>query len=41
MAEVGAMLVELQERAKRDETLRQQLLDTKKASDPLSAFCQT
>lgn len=38
--EVGAMLVELQEKAKRDETLRLKLIETKKADDPLSAFCQ-
>lgn len=39
--EVGAILVELQEKAKRDEDLRQQLLATKKESDPLAAFCKT
>lgn len=41
MMSVGAILVELQEKAKRDEVLRKQLLDTKKAKDPLAAFCQT
>ena len=39
--EVGAILVELQEKAKRDEVLKNRLLDTKKAEDPLAAFCQT
>jgi len=39
--EVGAILVELQERARKDATLRERLLETKKAADPLAAFCQT
>ena len=39
--EVGAILVELQEKAKRDKTLKDRLLETKKAEDPLAAFCQS
>ncbi len=39
--EVGAILVELQEKARRDEQIKKRLLDTKKADDPLAAFCQT
>ena len=41
MMGVGAILVELQEKAKRDEALKNRLLETKKAEDPLSAFCET
>lgn len=37
--EVGAILVELQERARRDEAVKKRLLDTKLAKDPLAAFC--
>ena len=39
--EVGAILVELQEKAKRDEALKTTLLATKQEADPLAAFCET
>lgn len=39
--EVGAILVELQKKAKRDPEVKARLLATKDAADPLSAFCQT
>lgn len=39
--ETGAILDELQRKARQDESLRQKLLDTKKADDPLKTFCET
>ena len=39
--EVGAILVELQKKAKRDPLVKAKLLATKQAEDPLAAFCQT
>lgn len=39
--EPGAILDELQRKARQDENLKQRLLDTKKADDPLAAFCET
>lgn len=38
--EIPEMLDELKQKALHDETLRQELLDTKKDPQPLSAFCR-
>lgn len=37
--EIGAMLDELREMASKDEKIRQELLDTRKDTHPLAAFC--
>ena len=37
--EIAEMLEELKRKAKEDDTIRQALLDTRKAKDPLTAFC--
>lgn len=39
MADIAGVLEELERKARKDEGLRQRLLETKKASDPLYAFC--
>ena len=39
--EAVAILDELQRRARQDADLKQRLLDTKNAEDPLAAFCET
>lgn len=39
MAEITDMLEELEKRARKDKALRQCLLETRKASEPLLAFC--
>lgn len=38
--EITEMLDELKSKARRDENLRAELLETRKAPQPLSAFCQ-
>lgn len=38
--EITEMLDELRSKARRDENLRAELLETRKAPQPLSAFCQ-
>lgn len=40
MMEPGAILDELQRKAKKDESLKQKLLDTRKTEDPLAEFCR-
>ena len=37
--EIGAMLDELREMALKDEKIRQELMDTRKDTHPLAAFC--
>lgn len=37
--EVGAILDELMHKARRDPDLRRRFLETRKAEDPISAFC--
>ena len=37
--ETAQMLEELKQKAKKDEALRQELLDTRQDKNPLSAFC--
>ena len=41
MADVVSILDELQNKALKDEKLKQQLLATRTEEDPLSAFCKT
>ena len=41
MADVVSILDELQNKALKDEKLKQQLLATRTEADPLSAFCKT
>ena len=41
MADVVSILDELQNKALKDEKLKQQLLATRTEADPLSAFCRT
>ena len=38
--EIGAMLDELREMALKDEKIRQELMDTRKDTHPLAAFCR-
>lgn len=40
MSDVVSILDELQNKALKDEKLKQQLLATRTEADPLSAFCQ-
>ena len=37
--EIGAMLDELREKALKDRNIWQELMDTRKAEQPLAAFC--
>ena len=37
--EIGAMLDELREKALKDRNIWKQLMDTRKAKQPLDAFC--
>lgn len=41
MSDVVSILDELQNKALKDEKLKQQLLATRTEADPLSAFCRT
>lgn len=41
MADVVTILDELQNKALKDEKLKEKLLETRKETDPLSAFCRT
>jgi len=38
--EIGAMLDELREKALKDRNIWQELMDTRKAEQPLAAFCE-
>ncbi|MEE1086095.1 MAG: hypothetical protein U0L05_02835 [Schaedlerella sp.] len=40
MADIAGMLDEIQHRALREEVLREKILNTRNAKDPLEAFCK-